>query len=141
MDGMENSSRKQLLAGDRGIHEVLDGFDDAVLMTSSETSPGQVHGRPMRIAEVDEDGTLWFFTSIDSAKVREALLDSQAYVVCQSSSRQVILNGKIGVVIDRMRIDQLWGHQLETWFPEGKDDPTLGLLHFAPRAPIMLMMQ
>lgn len=112
--------------------DVLEGFEDAMLMTTSEMRPGRLHGRPMRIAAVEPDGSLWFFASSRSEKVAETLEEAEAHVVCQASDKQVMLHGTIGICRDAQRIAKLWSKPFEEWFPAGLNDPALLLLHFVP---------
>lgn len=46
------------------LYKLLKGFDTAMLVT--QASNGDLHGRPMAIAELSEDGDTYFATSIDS---------------------------------------------------------------------------
>jgi len=112
------------------LREVMDGLRTAILMTSSQEDSQKLHGRPMSIAAFEDDNSCWFFTSIDSPKVQEAKADSEGYVICQDSARQVVMRGHIGITKDRAKIDKYWSKGVEIWFPEGKDDPRLCLMRF-----------
>ena len=91
--------------GLRGVCEVMADFDDAMLLTTSDLKPGRLRGRPMHVAEVEADGTLWLFACADGERGREAMADSEAYLVCQSPHHQVFLRGRVTVVGDHARID------------------------------------
>lgn len=114
------------------LHDILAHFDVAVLLTHSEDDPARLRGRPMRIAGLDEDDTVYFFAAIDSEKVREALARDDAYVVVQSPGVQAVLHGKLAVTQDRERIDELWFEDEDLFFEAGKDDPRVCLLCFSP---------
>ena len=43
-------------------------------MLCTRTRDGQLRSRPMAIARVDDDGDVWFATSIDTPKVRDLRL-------------------------------------------------------------------
>jgi general stress protein 26 len=105
-------------------------FDDAMLLTTSDLKPGRLRGRPMHVAEVEADGTLWLFACADGDRGREAMTDSEAYVVCQSPHHQVFLRGRVTMVGDHARIDALWNDVLDRSLPKKTDDRSLCLLRF-----------
>ena len=109
------------------LHELLADFDNAMLVT--RTSTGELRARPMAVAQVADDGTVWFMTQHESGTVNEINRDDEVAVVLQSSKRFVSLSGTATPVDDRRKIDELWKESWKTWFPEGKDDPSLCLLH------------
>lgn len=111
------------------FREILSKFDTAMLITRR---PGiEFHGRPMAIAQIESDGTLWFVTSIDAPKLMELATDPYALVCMQSSSRFVTVNGKIDIVRDQKKIEQLWRESFRMWF-DGKQDPKMVLLRLTP---------
>src|SRR5690349_16507058 len=108
--------------------ELIHKFDTAMLITRPRS--GALRGRPMSIAQVEDDGTLWFLTSVSSAKVQELTDDSRAMVSLQRSSQFVTLNGNVQFVHDRIKIHKLWKVTDGAWF-QGKDDPDIVLLRFS----------
>jgi general stress protein 26 len=108
---------------------ILSEFDTATVITRART--GDLHGRPMAIADIGEDGTLWFVTGVDSPKVLEVRADSRAMISLQSSSRFVTMNGHFELVADRAKVDQIWKEVYRVWF-DGQNDPELVLLRFTP---------
>ena len=106
---------------------MLRDFAEATLVTRSRG--GSLHGRPMSIARVDHSVTLWFITSIASAKVDEVADDARAMVSLQSSSRFVCLNGNAELVFDPQQIRALWRDTYALWF-DGELDPDLVLVRF-----------
>lgn len=114
------------------LRQILSGFETAVLMTHCEDDPSRLHGRPMRIAALDEHDRVWFFAAIDSEKVREALKRDDAYIVCQSDEFYAVLHGHLSVTQDRQRIKQLWLEQEDAFFRDGTADPRVCLLCFSP---------
>jgi general stress protein 26 len=109
--------------------ELLNEFDTAMVITRNRT--GELHGRPMAVAEVGADGTLWFITSVDSTKVLEVRDDSRAMISLQSTRRFVTMNGHFELVADRAKVDQLWKEPYRIWF-NGQTDPEIVLLRFTP---------
>ena len=110
--------------------ELLHEFDTATLVTRAR-STGELHGRPMAVAEVDDDGSLWFITNVDSTKVLEVRDDSRAMVSLQSPKQFVTMNGHLELVADRAKVDEVWKEPYRVWF-DGQNDPELVLLKFTP---------
>jgi general stress protein 26 len=109
--------------------ELLHEFDNATVITRART--GSLHGRPMAVAQVESDGTLWFITGVDSPKVLEVREDSRALISLQNSRQFVTMNGHLELVADRSKVDELWKEPYRIWF-DGKSDPEIVLLRFTP---------
>lgn len=111
---------------EKKLGELLEDF--GVAMLGTRTPEGQLRARPMALAEVEEDGTLWFATDRHSGKLDELAKDNHAVVVMQSSYKFVSLSGTATAVDDRARIARLWKVEWKVWFPGGQDNPNLVLL-------------
>ena len=98
---------------------LLREFDSGTLITRSRG--GSLHGRPMSIAQVDDDVTIWFITSIASAKAEEVAEDARATVTFQSPSRFLCLNGNAELVFDPERIRALWKESYRVWYRSERD--------------------
>ncbi len=111
---------------EKHLQELLEDFDVAMFVT--QTSGGQLRSRPMVLADVEADGTLWFLTQRGSPKVDEIAQDSQVNVSLQSSAKYVSLSGRATPTYDRSKLDEVWNDSWKVWFPGGKDDPGLLLV-------------
>jgi general stress protein 26 len=108
------------------LQDLLEEYDVAMLAT--RTAEGQLRARPMALAEVEPDGTLWFLTDRRSAKVEELERDNHVLVTMQSKVKYVSFSGTASPIEDRARVARLWKVEWQAWFPGGKDDPNLVLL-------------
>lgn len=92
------------------------------------------HTRPMATIEVEEDGTLWFFTDIRSIKVEEVTSDNKVHLTYAHPGKESYLDvwGTASVVTDKQNITDKWSPIVKAWFPEGKEDPNLALLKVQP---------
>ena len=107
--------------------------DIRVAMFTTYSTSGKPHTRPMYTQHVEPetfDGTLWFMTSADCAKVRELKSDSTVQVVYSSyeKNRFVVLNGTATVERNPAQARELWNVHAKGWFPDGPDDPNLLLV-------------
>ena len=112
------------------LYDLLEDFDTAMMIVKA--SDGHIHGRPMAIALLQEDAEMYFVTSIHSPKIAAIQADPNITVTFQSSSRFATVSGHATVVRDKPMIDDLWKEAWKLWFPQGKDDPSICLIHFIP---------
>jgi general stress protein 26 len=107
--------------------DLMERFETGMFCTRQAS--GSLRARPMAVARVEENGDVWFVTAIGSGKVEEVLNDSAVVVTFQSRSRYVSLSGRAELIGDPTRLDELWRDEWREFFPEGRDDPRLALLH------------
>ncbi len=105
--------------------------DIRIAMMTTVDEHDNLVSRPMAALQVDEDGTLWFFTKRSSPKVDQ--IDNNSHRVNLTFSNvsdadYVSISGKAQELDDRAKVDELWNPQAKAWFPDGKDDPDLVLL-------------
>lgn len=108
--------------------------DIRVAMLTTLTPAGTLHSRPMITQVSPFDGFLWFFTSDETPKTDEI---SQLHQVSLTYSdpttkRYVSISGRARIVRDREKARELWHPMVQTWFPQGLDDPNLALLQVTP---------
>lgn len=107
--------------------------DIRVCMFITNTNSDE-HTRPMSAVEVEEDGTLWFFTDVRSVKVDEVTQERDVHLTFAHPGKESYLDvwGTAGVVTDRQQIKDKWSPVVKAWFPDGEDDPNLALLKIKP---------
>ncbi len=110
--------------------EILSDFDNAMLTTLGRDQ--RPSARPMRIADMTDEGEIWFATDKMSEKVHEIEANPIVGITLQSERRFLSLTGSATLVGDRTKIKELWSEAWKVWFPGGEDDPTLALLKVKP---------
>ena len=92
------------------------------------------HTRPMATIEVEEDGTLWFFTDIRSIKVEEVAAENTVHLVYAHPGKESYVDvwGHASIVTDKQQLKDKWSPIVKAWFPGGVDDPNLALLKVNP---------
>lgn len=105
--------------------------DVEVAMFTTTGVDGRLYSRPLGTQEVEFDGDLWFATSADSPKVAEIALNPRVNVAYASPSKNTYVSvaGTARIVDDRAKVEELWSPAMKLFFPEGKDDPRLRLIH------------
>lgn len=102
---------------------------DVAMLTSIDQ--GHLRARPMwTLQDMEFTGTLYFFTPLSSHKIEELHSNPEVGLCYSNPTKQdyVSVSGRAHLSRDPDKMRQLWKEPLRTWFPEGLDDPNLGLL-------------
>jgi general stress protein 26 len=108
------------------IHHIMKGARFATVTTRGEG--GRLFSRPLAVLDHDFEGRVWFFTPDPSPKTEEVARDPQVNVAYADGASHVSLSGTARVTHDRGLIDRFWNPWAESWFPRGREDPTVALL-------------
>ena len=114
------------------VWELVRDIKVCTLVTQAGTT---LRARPM-VAVTSEtyQGELWFFTRADSGKVQEIQGNAQVLLSYSEPADQnyVSIAGQADIVRDRALIADKWREPMRTWFPQGKDDPSIALIRVLP---------
>lgn len=104
--------------------------DIKVAMLTTVEDDGTLRSRPMVTQQFEFGGDLWFFTSANAPKVDEVKHDRHVNVSYAEPNDQkyVSVSGRAQIVRDRQKMEELWNPTYKAWFPQGLEDPNLGLL-------------
>jgi len=104
------------------------------MLITNEKSAENLSGRPMSISEIEEDGTMWFFTRASSYKVEEIEESKKVSIAItnESSQNYLMINGSGNLVNDKVKMKELWSSILKAWFPLGLNDPDIILIKVTP---------
>jgi general stress protein 26 len=88
----------------------------------------------MATIDVDDDGTLWFYTDIRSIKVEEVSIDKQVHLTYAHPGKESYMDvwGTSSIVTDRTLIKEKWSPVVKAYFPGGADDPNVALMKVRP---------
>lgn len=109
------------------IWNLIKGINTGMLSTRHGD---ELRSRPMALVQGEYDGTLWFFTDLDSEKVFEVEGDNDVCVSFADPGHDVYvsLTGIGRPTRDKQLIDKYWNAFVAAWFPEGKESSNVGLL-------------
>ncbi|MFD5224155.1 pyridoxamine 5'-phosphate oxidase family protein [Microbacterium sp. NPDC058342] len=110
------------------LADLIKDFRFAMLTT--QDPDGKLVSRPLTVQEAEFDGDLWFLVSMTSSPGATQAVDAAANVALSSDDSWVSLSGMARLVEDRQKVDELWNPVVEAWFPDGPDDPDVGVLKF-----------
>lgn len=109
------------------VQQIIEDARIGMLTTRAEN--GHLTSRPMTTLDVEFDGDVWFLVDSDSDLAREIEADPQVNVSYVESDAWLSLSGRAETVDDQARKSDLWNNLVEAWFPDGKHDPGVVLLH------------
>lgn len=126
-------SESKPLAGADAVEKIshIAKGEVAMLCTFPE---GRMKSRPMGTPGIDADGGIWLMTRFDTAKIVEieAHPGVQLIYALPSRSEYMEVEGIATISRDQSKIDELWSPLMKAWFPDGKDDPAIRLIHIVP---------
>ena len=123
------------MATNESVKKIAEMIEDVkVAILTSVGQNGMLHSRPMMVQDQEFDGDLWFITGKNTVKTDEIEANPNVNVAFSDPDDDIYVSitGKARVVNDRAKIDELWSPVHKAWFPEGKDDPNITLLHVDP---------
>ena len=90
----------------------------------------ELRSRPMHIVQNEYDGTIWFYTNINSEKVFDLKNHRHIGLTFEDQNNEVYvsLTGTAKLSNDKDIIDKFWNPFVAAWFPNGKDGHDVGLI-------------
>lgn len=91
---------------------------------------GTLHARPMHAIIERDSREILFFTALVGGKAQEIANSDEVCLTFISHKKNdyVAVQGKAELTRDPALIDKHWSTVVKAWFPEGKDDPNMGLI-------------
>jgi general stress protein 26 len=105
------------------------------MFITNNRDDAETHTRPMATVDVEDDGTLWFYTDIRSIKVDEVASDQDVHLVYSHPGKDSYLDvwGTASVVKEKEKIKEKWSPMVKVYFSGGVDDPNIALLKVTPQ--------
>jgi len=106
-----------------------------ILMFCCNLGEAPFDATPMSTQRVDDDGSIWFYSTKDSSRNKYVEADSRAQMIYSNSgsSDYMSIYGNATLLYDQKMAEELWTPFAKIWFPEGPTDPNLSLIKFQPR--------
>ncbi|MES2328886.1 MAG: pyridoxamine 5'-phosphate oxidase family protein [Bacteroidota bacterium] len=110
------------------LQELVSDIRTCMMITSGKT--GARASRPMAAVDTDHMGNIWFFTNLQSNKVKDIEIDHFVQLVFAHPGKDSYLDvrGRANVITDAASIREKWNVMVKAWFPEGISDPDICLL-------------
>ncbi|MGP5257341.1 pyridoxamine 5'-phosphate oxidase family protein [Glutamicibacter ardleyensis] len=110
------------------VRKVIEFVNDVRIGMVTTQSQGRLVSRPLTVIEAKEDGDLWFFSTAESAVVREFEAQDLVNVSFSGNKEWVSISGRASVVRDVAKKKELWNPVVETFATEGPGSPDTVLL-------------
>jgi general stress protein 26 len=124
------------LAGPQAVDKIRALVDKAqtCFFCTKVVVTGSTGARPMNVRKVDDNGSLWFLSAIDSHLNRELARDPSVHLYFQASPHSGFLHliGRARVTQDAVKIHELWEPLIKTWFTGGEQDPRITVIEVSP---------
>ncbi|MEO5571145.1 MAG: pyridoxamine 5'-phosphate oxidase family protein [Bacteroidia bacterium] len=115
------------------LKELIKG--ESICLFCTELMKQPIITRPMHTQQVDDDGNIWFMSSIKSDKNAEIAQNNsvQLFYSNPGNSEYLSVLGNATISTDRNKIEELWSPFAKAWFQDGKDDADISLIKVVPQ--------
>ena len=116
--------------------ELIEKVPVSALITIDEH--GFPSARPMGTLPVDDDMTVWYACSSESAKCEQIAANEKVSIYWEMADETmegygwVLLKGTAEVLQDAETLDRFWDDEWVRYFPGGRSDPTYAILKVTP---------
>jgi general stress protein 26 len=109
------------------IQKIIDIGDVAMLV--SRSGRGVLKSRPMETVGINNEGDIYFFTTLFSELMRELTENSQVNLSFTKEDHDYIsVSGVTQVIKNKANLAKFWNSRYELWIPNGLDNPSIILL-------------
>lgn len=124
-----NTTNLNAETGIKKLKELIEEINTCIFCTTLKTNDSSTC-RPMKAAEVDEKGDIWFFSGLDSEKNKQIKADKgvRLFFAHPGKSSYLVINGEAEIIISPIKTEDLWSPLVQTWFKEGKGDPNISFI-------------
>jgi general stress protein 26 len=131
------SENKQNLSAQAAIDKLKELIkSESICFFCTQLTEQPINTRPMSTQKVDDEGNIWFMSSIKSGKNAEIEEDNAVQLFYSNSSSFEFLSvyGNAMILTDRDKIYEMWTPFAKAWFEDGKDDADISLIKIVPQS-------
>ncbi|MEO7309498.1 MAG: pyridoxamine 5'-phosphate oxidase family protein [Chitinophagaceae bacterium] len=105
-----------------------------ICMFATNLTGNPISARPMSTRDVDDDGTIYFYSRDSSDKNAEISKDDRVQLFYSNNSDYEYMSvfGRASIVEDEALAKELWTNFAKAWFSGGVDDPELTVIKVVP---------
>ncbi|NEN23147.1 pyridoxamine 5'-phosphate oxidase family protein [Cryomorpha ignava] len=114
------------------IKDLAEAIDFTMFITNLENAP--LHSVPMSTKKVDNQGNIWFLTSIEHDTAKHIAQNEKVQLIYSKPGNMEFLNlyGEAHLVADRVIIKDLYQSADDSWF-DGDGDPKIRAIVVNPK--------
>lgn len=130
MSNTENLNNKEAI---NKLKSLVDDIKICLFCTNLKMDDGSACS-PMTAIKVCNQGNVWFFSEKTSDKNKAIPEDKevQLFFSHPGKSCYLVVNGETEIILDKIKIEELWTPVAKIWFKEGKDDPNISIIKVTP---------
>jgi general stress protein 26 len=131
----EPNKMEKDLQNEEALKKLKKLAEDVRICMFANTDPdSNDYGRPMATIEVEDDGTIWFFTKSEKGVALKAKNGNEVclYYSHPGKNTYLTVQGTSEIIKDRKKMEDLYTPVLKAWFPKGLDEPDIALLKVTP---------
>ena len=102
-----------------------------VCMFTSAGSEGLL-SHPMTVVKVEDDGELWFLSSVDSTPVDDISGEPEVNLTVTNKDQWLSVRGSAAVITSEPKARELWNAAADAFYPDGPDSKNLVLIRVRP---------
>jgi len=109
---------------------------ESICFFCTQLSEQPIATRPMSTQEVDDNGNIWFLSSIKSNKNAEIGQNDVVQLFYANPSNYEFLSvfGNASIHTEREKIYEMWTPFAKAWFKDGKEDADISLIKVVPQS-------
>lgn len=127
----------QNLSGQEAINKLKELIkSESICFFCTHLMQQPINTRPMSTQKVDDEGNVWFMSSIKSGKNEEIVDNNSVQLFYSNSANYEFLSlfGTATIYTDREKIYEMWTPFAKAWFKDGKDDEDISLIKVTPQS-------
>ncbi|MDD0858430.1 pyridoxamine 5'-phosphate oxidase family protein [Arthrobacter alpinus] len=117
------------MSSNEDIHKVIDIIGHhRICMMTAVGADNVLQSWPMTVMKVEDDGELWFFSSIGSGPVEEVGTESQVNLSFTGKNDWLSVHGFAAIITSEPKAREMWNEAAAAFYPDGPESKNLVLI-------------
>lgn len=127
------NERLSTMSSNEDIHKVIDMIGHhRICMMTAVGADNTLQGWPMTVMKVEDDGELWFFSSIGASPVEEVGTESQVNLSFTGKNDWLSVHGFAAIITSEPKAREMWNEAAAAFYPDGPESKDLVLIRVRP---------
>lgn len=127
------NGRLSTMSSNEDIHKVIDIIGHhRICMMTAVGADNVLQSWPMTVMKVEDDGELWFFSSIGSGPVEEVGTESQVNLSFTGKNDWLSVHGFAAIITSEPKAREMWSEAAAAFYPDGPESKNLVLIRVRP---------
>lgn len=127
------NGRLRIMSSNEDINKVTDMIGHhRICMMTTVGADSALQSWPMTVMKVEDDGELWFFSSIGSGLVEEVGTESQVNLSFTGKNDWLSVHGFAAIITSEPKAREMWNEAAAAFYPDGPESKELVLIRVRP---------